>query len=286
MGAVRRGGWLAAVAAVGILAPEARLLAAQLHAETVAAWDAYVRAAEDRMAAELASASGFLASDFADPGSRKSSRPELRAGHVPVTRVEVTGPRGQALAVPGGMVHHWRGRVFIPSVTVDQVLARVANPREADTRQEDVIESRVLERSPGTLRLFLRLQRSQVVTAVYNTEHLVRYERHGPGRASSRSVATRIAEVANPGTAREGEKPPGHDRGFLWRLNSYWRYQQVEGGVIVECESISLSRTVPALFAATIRPIIDVVARGSMERTLSSMRLRYTPGAGGHTNGL
>ncbi len=38
------------------------------------------------------------------------------------------------------------------------------------------------------------------------------------------------------------EKPEGKDRGFLWRLNSYWRYQQVDGGVLVECESLTLSR--------------------------------------------
>jgi len=34
----------------------------------------------------------------------------------------------------------------------------------------------------------------------------------------------------------------GDDRGFLWRLNAYWRYEQVAGGVIAECESITLSR--------------------------------------------
>ena len=45
--------------------------------------------------------------------------------------------------------------------------------------------------------------------------------------------------------------------------------------MIVECESISLSRAVPSLLAGTIRPLIDHVARGSMERTLSSMRVRF-----------
>jgi hypothetical protein len=126
------------------------------------------------------------------------------------------------------------------------------------------------------LRLFLRLQRTQVVTVVYDTEHAIHFLRHGPTRASSTSVATRIVEIANAGTAGERVKPAGHDRGFLWRLNSYWRYEQTEHGVIVECESISLSRAVPSLLAATLRPLIDHVARGSMERTLKSMRVRFT----------
>jgi hypothetical protein len=57
-------------------------------------------------------------------------------------------------------------------------------------------------------------------------------------------------------------------------LNSYWRYEQTDGGVIVECESISLSRSIPSLLEFMVRPIIDRVARESMERTLSSLRER------------
>jgi hypothetical protein len=134
----------------------------------------------------------------------------------------------------------------------------------------------VLDRGPGSLRLFLRLQRSQFVTVVYNTEHAVRYARHGERRASSRSIATRIAEVVEPASPNEWERPVGEDRGFLWRLNSYWRYEQAGGGVLVECESISLSRTVPSLVRGAVRPLIDQVARGSMERTLLAMRARLS----------
>jgi hypothetical protein len=72
-----------------------------------------------------------------------------------------------------------------------------------------------------------------LVTVVYNTERAVRYARHGHTRAWSRSVATRIAEVAEP--AGRWER----------RLNWYWQYEQLAGGVLVECESISLSRAVP-----------------------------------------
>jgi hypothetical protein len=192
-----------------------------------------------------------------------------------VARVASLDASGRGIEVPNGLVHHWRGSVLIPGVTLDEVLARIANPTARDMAQQDVLDARVLERGPGGLRLFLRLQRSQLVTVVYDTEHAIRYVRHSGARASSTSVATRIVEVANAGTPGERVKPAGQDRGFLWRLNSYWRYQQTESGVIVECESISLSRAVPSLLAGTIRPLIDHVARGSMERTLSSMRVRF-----------
>ena len=68
----------------------------------------------------------------------------------------------------------------------------------------------------------LKLTRKELITVTYNTEHVVELTRHGPARASSRSVATKIAELADAGTSREREKPAGSDLGLLWRLNAYW----------------------------------------------------------------
>ena len=105
---------------------------------------------------------------------------------------------------------------------------------------------------------------------------LVRYARHGPGLASSASYATRIAEVKDAGTARETEKPVGDDRGFLWRLNSYWRFEEAWGGVIVELESISLSRGVPVALRWLVGRYLDSVPRESIAATLEPIR-RETP---------
>ena len=126
------------------------------------------------------------------------------------------------------------------------------------------------------LRLFLKLQRRVIVSATYNTEHDVSYRAHAPGRASSRSVATRISEVANAGEPDEHERPLGADRGFLWGLSSYWRYESVPGGVLVELESVTLSRDVPWGVGA-----VGEAARGcrwpgeSMTRTLTALRARF-----------
>lgn len=62
--------------------------------------------------------------------------------------------------------------------------------------------------------------------------------------------------------------------GFLWRLNSYWRYEQVGAGVIVECESLTLSRSIPFFAALFVRPIIEGVARESLGRALTALRER------------
>jgi hypothetical protein len=272
----RFGPGLAAFAAIAV-AMTAVLDAVPLRPETARGWDAYVRATEARIARELGHPQLFLATDFTSAVS--SSRALARSGRVGVAKVTAVG--GEAAGVvPEGLVHHWRGLVLIPGTTIDAILARVADPRDGDLFQDDVVASRVIDRGPGSLRLFLRLQRSQLITVVYNTEHAIQYRRHDARRASSRSVATRIAEVAEPGTARERELAPGQDRGFLWRLNSYWRYEQAAGGVLVECESISLSRTVPPLVRSVVQPVTDQIARGSMERTLEAMRTRFTRTSG------
>ena len=58
--------------------------------------------------------------------------------------------------------------------------------------------------------------------------------------------STRIQELVNPGKSNEHLLPEGHDRGLLWRLYGYWFYEERDGGVYVECESLSLTRDVGA----------------------------------------
>jgi hypothetical protein len=251
---------------------------AELKPETLKAWQIYAQATENRIAQELASDKIFLAQDFQPVVNPAVDRQTLRKGVILTAKMESRNAQGGKIQVPDGMIHHWRGSVFIPGVDLGYVFARVANPSTQEIRQEDVLQSRVLARKPGYLRLFLKLQRSKIVTVVYNTEHEVQYQTRSESRAWSNSKAVKIAEVANPNSPEEREKPEGQDRGFLWRLNSYWRYEQLDNGVIVECESISLSRSIPAALEILIRPIIESVARESMRRTLESLRERTLRG--------
>ena len=87
-------------------------------------------------------------------------------------------------------------------------------------------------------------------------------------------MATSIREIANPGEPNESEKPEGDDRGFLWRLNSYWRFQETEEGTFVECETVSLSRDVPAAARWLVKNFLDSVPKESLESTLFPMRDR------------
>lgn len=259
-------GFLGASVAIARLAGSA-----ELKPGTLAAWEQYRELTEARIASELSSDRGFLAEDFLPPAGASRARQTLAAGEVFVSRLE-THNQGKPIGVPEGMIHHWVGSILLPGADLARVLAWVQDYDEHEKYFDEVERSRLLSREGDVFWIFLRLRRKKIVTVYYNTEHLVKYTRHGGNRVSSRSTATRIAELDEPGTPGEREKPLGRDNGFLWRLNSYWRFQQKEGGIIVECESISLSRSIPILLSWLIRGYVESVPRESLERTLISIR--------------
>jgi hypothetical protein len=188
---------------------------------------------------------------------------EVRLAHEAPMDAEQR-PEGGAIPVSGGLIHRWRGATLVRDVTVDQLLDVLMHPGTPPP-QEDVLESRVLARSGDQLRVYLKLVRRTIISVTYDTEHDVTFVRHTPSLASSRSVATKIVETN------------GNDRGFLWRLNSYWQYTQTKEGVLVQLESLSLSRHVPALLRPIASPIVDRIARESMTRTLNALR-QYVEG--------
>jgi hypothetical protein len=272
----RSPGFRAASAVAMFSACTAGLAAAQLNPETVSAWTAYVTATENRIARELGSPRGFLALDFGRNAA--AERRDVVGGGVIVEKMESVDGEGRKIDVPLALVHHWRGEVLIPNATVAEIVSQLE--AGITPRQEDVLQSKVLERGPGRLKVYLKLQRKKFVTVVYNTEHLVSFARHGSTRASSSSTATKIAELANPNTPDERELSMDDDRGFLWRLNAYWRYEEVAGGVIAECESISLSREVPSVVRYLVSPLVESTARESMVRTLRTLRAHFAKAEG------
>ena len=167
----------------------------------------------------------------------------LKRGEVYVERGRVSREQAAAeIPIDGGLINHWRGTVLVPNVKLDNLLKVLQEPQTDKHKQEDVISSRVVSRDGDSQKVFLRLRRTKFVTVVYDTEYDVDYKRLAPDRALSNSISTKIVEIENPGTPRERALPEGDDHGYMWRLNSYWRYKQVDGGVLVEIESLTLSR--------------------------------------------
>jgi hypothetical protein len=118
----------------------------------------------------------------------------------------------------------------------------------------------------------LRLRKKTIVTVTLDTTYQVHYVALDNVRAYSSSYSTRIAEVEHAGEPNEHEKPVGNDTGYMWRLNSYWRYWQRDGGVYIQLEAISLSRDIPTGLGWIASPFIKSMPRASLVFTLSHTR--------------
>ena len=248
---------------------------AELQAATLQAWMAYERAVDARYDA---AASAGTAPFFALDGVGEADwRGRARGGAIPMARIERPAPGGPEIDVPDGKIHHWTGAIFVPGVSVDELLKRLAELAGNEQKHyADVLASRVIARRDDSYQIFMKLRRTKVITVTYNTEHAVRYRRLGSGRASARSVSTRIAQLDDAGTPQEHELKPGSDSGYLWRLNAYWRYEAAPGGVLIECESLSLSRAVPFVLRPFATSLVEGLARESLERTLVGLRTYLT----------
>ena len=186
-----------------------------------------------------------------------------------ITRAVVRNP----VDVTGGMVHDWIGAAFIPGATLNSTLAFVQDyGNHKNVYLPEVVDSHIVSHHGDEYLVYLRLRKQKVITVILNSEHDIKYTRVDSRHAYSRSYSTRISEVGSPGTSSEHELPADADHGFLWRLNSYWRFEERDGGVWIECEAISLTRDVPFGLGGLIKPILRELPMESLEKTLSATR--------------
>jgi hypothetical protein len=245
---------------------------AELSRETLTAFDRYVKRTESRIERELSSNRGFLAEDFFPGEARSEAAETLASGGVFTKKLRTLREDGGEIEIPGGLVQHWVGSILVPGVRVTDVILWLQRYDDHERYFSEVERSRLLARRGDEFDVFLRFSRKKLVSVSFDTEHHVRYRKLGPGRVASESHSTRIAELQNVGTPEERERAVGDDRGFLWRLDSYWRFEETPQGVIVECESVSLSRGIPVALRWLVGRYLDSLPRESLESTLLPIR--------------
>jgi len=235
----------------------------QLQPATLQAFEAYIREAEAAMEPTVGGEWPFLWSD-----SRPDVVQRIRKGAI-VAELWSQGP----IAVPDGLIHDWIGAAFAPHATLPATLARVQNyDNHKNIFRPEVMDSKLLSHEGNDFRIFLRLLKKKIITVVLDTEHEVHYLPLDSARCFCRSYTTRIAEVDDAGTPKEKVSPPDTGYGFLWRLDSYWRFQERDGGVYIECRAISLTRDIPLGLKWVIEPIIRKLPRESLINTLKATR--------------
>ncbi len=215
---------------------------------------------ESRIArAELHDPNAFLWVDQQPAPQRQALLARLHQGQV-ITQSLETRENGQAIPVPDGLVHHWMATVFVPGVNLAETLAQQQDyDRSAEVYGPDIERCKLLHADGNDLRVYYRLHRKVIVTATYNVDFEIQFVPVDGRREYSWARSTRIAEVVDADEPNESERPVGRDRGYLWRLNTYTRYEERDGGVYIQIEFLALSRSVPSFFAWLVNPYVKSV---------------------------
>jgi hypothetical protein len=234
--------------------------AAQPSPAANSAFNAYIATVESRLAQQHRTPASFLAPMDA------SQRSDLRRGQVVVNHIVPPGDDP-----PGAIIHHWRGTAFAPGAHVadfDRIMRDFSSYPRIYAPQ--VVRARILSQRGDNYQFSMRLRQQQVVVIVFDTAYDVAFARLDPQHLYSLSRSTQVSEIDSPGTSHEHPLSPADDHGFLWRINTYWSCEERDGGLYLQIESVSLTRSVPAGLAWAVRPFIDTVPRSSLEFTLRS----------------
>jgi hypothetical protein len=246
--------------------------ATELKPKTKAAFDKYIQLTEARIKGELGPGKPFLSIDAMPEAQRNAMLARLKNGEVVITRQQ-TLENGKEIDVPDGMIHHWLGIAFIPGTTLKKALALQQDyDHHGEFYGPRVTRSKLVSRSGDNFKIYYRVKDKKVVTVVMDTDYDVQYESLSPTRERSTVYSTRIQEIENPGEKTEHAKPVDDGNGFMWRLNSYWREEERDGGVYIQCEAVSLSRDIPTGLGWLIKGFVESVPRESLQFTLGKTR--------------
>jgi len=222
-------------------------------------FNSYVRAVESRLAQQHQSRSAFLAP--VAPVQQSDTR--LRRGEV---LIEQRTPAG-GLVLPGALLHHWRATAFVPGATEVEFVRLLkdvdAYPAEFSPQ---VLQARVLVRDGDRFQTWMRVRQHHVITVVLDTTYEVIFASLDTQHGYSISRSTRISELDSHGHAVDARQ----DHGFMWRQNTYWSYGERDGGLYIQVESVSLTRSIPTGLGWVVGPFVESVPRQSLEFTLRS----------------
>ncbi|MGH9605785.1 MAG: hypothetical protein ACRD3N_08795 [Terracidiphilus sp.] len=242
-----------------LLVSAAPLCAVQPSPKAVAGFDAYIATVEARLARQHSSPHGFLApADWA----------RLRGGETNVE--DLTPSPGPSL--PGALLHDWRGTAFVPGATTadfDRLLQNYAAYPQRFAPQ--VLSATVLSHDGNRYQIRMRVRQHHIVTVTLETTGDIVFGHLDAKHGYSISRSKKIVEIEDPGTPSEHALSPREEHGFLWRLNTYWSYEERDGGLYMQIESVSLTRSIPFGLGWAIGPFVQSIPRDSLEFTLHSV---------------
>ncbi len=246
------------IAGLVLLLDGTRMMLAEPTGSAVDAFNAYCRRVEAQLAEQHRSVGGFLV--FADGEGQR-----LRRGDVVIERLPGVN------VVSGAMLHDWRGSAFAAGATAAD-FERLMQDFEAYPQHfsPQVLEGKIVEKDGDHLQAWMRVRQRHVITVVMDSRYDITYGHIDGRHGYSISRSTEMDEIADAGTAREQRLNGGEEHGFLWRLNTYWSYEERDGGLYLQVEAVSLTRAMPRGLGWVIGPYVESVPRESLEFTLRS----------------
>jgi len=229
----------------------------------ITVYNSYIGTLESRLAQQHHAQRGSIASETSDPQSEM----RLRRGEFVVEKLT---PRNGAV-LPGAMLHHWRGTAFAPGAKAADFERLMRNfSAYPQTYSPQVLQAKVLAQQGDHFQTKMRVRQWHVLTVVLDTTYEVTFGKLDLQRGYSISRSTQVSEIDAAGTHAERALNAAEEHGFLWRLNTYWSYEERDGGLYMQIESVSLTRSVPIGLGWAIGPFVESVPRESLEFTLRS----------------
>ena len=253
-----------------LLLPGTFVLTATVHAatlapETIAAWNDYLRQVDSSLQ-ERARSGKFL---WSRENPERDAR--LRRGEIIVGPAPGQSPR----RVPGGLIHHWIGSVFLADTHLNDVLQVMRDyDRYKDYYTPAVIGSKTIARNEAEDQFSVRLiNKVFFVKTALDADYESKNVRLDDRRSYCISRSTRVQEVENYGQPGEHRLAEGEGSGYIWKLHGISRLEEVEGGVYFEAEAIVLSRDIPSAVRMFVEPIVRRVSRNSLTTALQQTEM-------------
>lgn len=214
----------------------------------------------------------FLVIDRLPDARRMEAYEQLKNGQIYIAAMSAQ-ENDRPIHISSGLIHDWAGVIFIPKATLNEVIAVLQDyDDQQDTYKPQIRKSKLIERNGDDSKIYFQLFNHSIVTVVLNAYFDVRDTQVASNRFQTVSRSTRIVEVENPDSPNEHERAGTNDHGYMWRLYTYWRIEEKDGGVYVQNESVSLSRTVPALLAFVVNPLVKSIPRNVLIHLLTDTR--------------
>ncbi len=253
---------------IGTTAPA---LSAELDQAAVDGFNRYSQITEQKMNDQIHSGH-FLSIDVLPADERDAAYERLQKGEILTEKQEIR-ENGREIKTPNAMIHDWVSTVFVPGVNMRQVKVFFQDYENMpDYYHPDVVRSRILSHKGDYFKIYIRMRIEKILTFVVNTTQEVNYKQLDKTHLISISDAIRIAEVENADTPKEHELPVGNDRGLLWGSKSYWRAEEKDGGVYIQCETLTLTRNIPAVVKPLVEPFLNSTPKELLETMMTNVR--------------